>query len=202
MKHVVLPRHFYNRDAKAVAVEMLGRLLIRRSRDGTCVGRIVEVEAYLARDDPACHACRGETRKNATMFGPPGFAYVYSIHARYCLNVVTGSKGVPSAVLIRAIEPLEGIRVMQRRRGIEDLWNTARGPARLCHALEVDRRFDGWDLTRGNRLWLADDPMAHRRPIQTGVSPRIGVTSAHDLPLRFFVDGSRFVSGPRRYHSA
>jgi DNA-3-methyladenine glycosylase len=202
MIDAVLPRGFYSRDPETVARELLGRLLIRRGQDGICIGRIVEAEAYLSREDPACHAHRGRTNKNSSMFGRPGIAYVYPIHAKYCLNVVTESKGVPSAVLIRALEPIDGISLMQRRRGTEDLLNTVRGPACLCQAMQIDRRFDGWDLTRGRRLWLADEVSTLRSSLRVGVSPRIGVTSAHDLPLRFFIHGSRFVSGPRRHHSS
>ena len=109
--------------------------------------------------------------------------------------------GTASAVLIRAVEPVEGIARMQRRRGTTRLLDTARGPARLCEALQIGRALDGWDLTRGQRLWIAASEDACSEPYAIGVSPRIGVTSAQELPLRFFVDGSPFVSGPRKWHS-
>ena len=140
-----LPRSFYNRDVILVARELLGKRLVRRTREGVASGRIVEVEAYLADGDSACHASRGMTRRNAAMFGPPGHAYVYSIHARFCLNVVTDLADVPSAVLIRAVEPLEGVAFMQRRRGKEKLRDLTCGPARLCEAFDVDRKLDRWD---------------------------------------------------------
>jgi DNA-3-methyladenine glycosylase len=194
----ILPRSFYDRDVVEVARELLGKRLVRVSDDGLTSGRIVEVEAYLAADDPACHAFRGRTRKNATMFGPPGHAYVYSIHARYCLNVVTDSIEVPCAVLIRAVEPIEGLPLMQQRRGREKLFDLARGPARLCEAMAIDRQLDGCDLTFGQRLWIAEDHLYDRQAAEIRTSVRIGVTSAHDLPLRFFLSGSPFVSGPRR----
>jgi DNA-3-methyladenine glycosylase len=192
-----LAESFFARDVVTVARGLLGRHLIRESPDGTAIGRIVETEAYLPENDPACHAFRGRTRRNASMFGPPGRAYVYAIHSRWCLNAVAGPEGVACAVLIRAIEPLDGIELMQARRGREALLDLARGPGRLCQALAIDKLLDGWDLTLGHTLWIA----ANRRGLPSEedivVSPRIGVTSAHDLPLRFSIRGSRFVSGKR-----
>lgn len=190
-----LMRDFYDRSPVEVARELLGRLLVRRGREGTCVGRIVETEAYLAQGDPACHAHRGLNRKNATMFGPPGHLYVYPIHARHCLNTVTEAQDIASAVLIRAVEPLEGQLLMEKRRGLTDVLELARGPARLCEAFDVDRRLDGWDLTRGIRIWIADTVVTTAPTV--AVSARIGVTSAQDLQLRFFLSESRFVSKHR-----
>jgi len=238
-----VPRAFYDRDVVRVARDLLGLCLVRETDEGLTVGRIVEVEAYLARDDPANHAFRGPTRRNATMFGPPGHAYVYAIHSRWCLNAVTEPPGVPSAVLIRAVEPLRGLDLMRRRRcrrlsGSAVLrsqgksttrtrggWmnaakdttprDLARGPARLCEAFAIDRALDGWDLTRGEVLWVADAPEAYvvaaGEPFagQTPAPPkrankqqivaarRIGVSSAQDLPLRFFLADNPFVSKPR-----
>jgi len=188
-----LDRDFYDRDPIDVARDLLGAILVRRFNRAATTGRIVEVEAYLAKDDTANHAFRGQTRRNASMFGPPGHAYVYAIHARYCLNVVTEPEGVPSAVLIRAVEPLEGINVMRRRRRREKLTDLCRGPARLCEAFAIDRSLDGWDVTLGEKLWL--EPGEQPVPAdQISSSPRVGVTSAHDLPLRFYVRDCPFVS--------
>jgi DNA-3-methyladenine glycosylase len=195
-----LSRDFYERNPKEVSRELLGQLLVRRGRDGICVGRIVETEAYLAHGDPACHSHRGMNRKNATMFGPPGHLYVYPIHARHCLNTVTEQRHVASAVLIRAVEPLEGVALMAGRRGACDLLDLARGPARLCEAFNVDRQLDGWDLTRGTRIWIAAAATVDRDSI--AVSQRVGVTSAQDLELRFFLRGSRFVSKHRTFAGA
>lgn len=195
-----LPQSFYDRDVSVVACELLGKLAIRRSREGFCIGRIVETEAYLACGDSASHSFRGRTRKNAAMFGPPGFAYVYPIHSRYCMNAVTQSRGCGSAVLIRALEPLWGIEIMQQRRGTDQLLDLCRGPARLCEALAIDRSLDRWNLTRDARLWIADYDSGDAPPFQITTSARIGVTSAQDAPLRFFVDASRFVSGLKRLH--
>ncbi|GBD36364.1 Putative 3-methyladenine DNA glycosylase [bacterium HR36] len=196
----VLDRAFYNRPAQEVARALLGKYLLRETAGGVLLaGRIVETEAYLARDDPANHAFRGRTRRNASMFGPPGHAYVYAIHTRYCLNVVTEPEGVPSAVLIRAVEPRYGIETMQRLRSAHRLRELARGPGRLCQAFDIDRHLDGWDLTRGAVLWLAD-PAEVIPTDSIAVSPRIGVTAARELPLRFFLADSPFVSAHRHGH--
>ena len=195
-----LPQSFYDRDVTLVARDLLGKVVVRRTRDGMCIGRIVETEAYLACEDSASHSFRGPTKKNATMFGPPGFAYVYPIHSRYCMNAVTEERGRASAVLIRAVEPLAGIEIMQRRRGTDRLHDLCRGPARLCEALAVDRSIDGWDLTRGVCLWIASDNSRPTRDIGITTSARIGVTSAHEALLRYFIDGSPFVSGSKKLH--
>jgi DNA-3-methyladenine glycosylase len=191
----VLPPQFYCRETVHVARDLLGKLLVRRSRQGMTSGRIVEVEAYLHENDPACHASRGCTPSNRAMFGPPGRAYVYPIHSRYCLNVVTMQRGIACAVLIRAVEPLEGVELMRQRRQRESLLELARGPARLCEAFAVDRQLDHWDLTRGCRLWICQGPDVGLSDEEIGQSVRIGVTAAHDLPLRYFVQHSPYVSG-------
>ncbi len=194
---IPLTRDFYDRDPIVVARELLGKRLVCTSSTGLCGGRIVETEAYLSQRDSACHASRGMNKKNATMFGPPGHAYVYVIHARHCLNFVTEQEGRPSAVLVRAIEPLDGIELMHQRRGTQRLLDLARGPARLCEALSVDRRHDGLDLTLGQDLWIAEDPELDGVALRIVKSPRIGVTSAHGRLLRFYLAGSSYVSGQR-----
>jgi DNA-3-methyladenine glycosylase len=187
-----LDRSFYDRDPVVVARELLGKRLVTKTREGVSTGRIVEVEAYLSADDPACHAARGMTKRNASMFAPPGLAYVYSIHSRWCFNVVTLPEGVGSAVLIRAVEPLDGLALMhERRAGVERVLDLARGPARLCQALGIDRGLDGHDLTRGRRLWIEN---GGREPFEVLVTPRIGISCGQDLPLRFLVAGSAYVS--------
>ncbi|MFH1749086.1 MAG: DNA-3-methyladenine glycosylase [Planctomycetota bacterium] len=196
-KHV-LPRSFYDRDTIEVTRDLLGKCLVRVNADGITTGLIVEAEAYLSHDDPACHASRGRSRRNATMFGPCGRAYVYSIHARYCLNAVTEPDGIPSAVLIRAVEPLEGIELMRQRRGRDELRDLTRGPARLCEAFAIDRELDGWDLSRGRELWIAELPDQSLSANEITTATRVGISSAQDLPLRFFVTSSRYVSKPGR----
>jgi len=195
------PQKFYDRHAADVARDLLGKVLVRETAEGVRRGRILEVEAYLAADDPACHASRGKTRKNASMFGPPGHAYVYPIHSRYCFNVVTEPEGVASAVLIRAVEPLAGLQQMQNRRQRQHVRDLASGPARLCEAFDIDRRLDGWDLTLGRQLWIVDDGAPPPLDESVGRSSRIGVTSAEHLPLRFYIRSHALVSGPRRLRS-
>ena len=198
---LLLDESFYARDPAVVARELIGKRLLRRSVDGLCGGIIVETEAYLAANDPASHSFRGRTRKNRTMFGRAGLLYVYPIHARHCLNAVTETRGVASAVLIRAIEPLVGIEQMRQRRSSGDRApeprDLTRGPARLCEALAVDRTLDGWNLTRGSRIWIEAHDEDRIEESEIATSPRIGVTSAHDLELRFFRKGCEFVSGRR-----
>ena len=181
-----------------LAIALLGQLLCRRSREGVTVGRILETEAYLATDDSAAHSAHGINRKNAAMFGPPGRAYVYTIHARQCVNVVTEAAGRGSAVLIRALEPLQGIARMEQRRNTTVLRDLCRGPARLCEALAIGRALNGWNLSRGQRLWIAGDP--EFRGCEILVSPRIGVTSAAEKPLRFFASANPFVSGTGKFN--
>lgn len=193
-----LPREFYDSNVARVARMLLGKVLVRENGEGLTSGRIVETEAYKSKNDPACHAARGRTRRNATMFGPPGHAYVYTIHAKYCFNVVTQPEGQASAVLVRAIEPITGIELMRARRGIEKLYDLARGPARLCQALALSTDHDGLDLTRGEQLWIVDDGFK-LKPSQIVRVPRIGVSSARDLKLRFLIRANRFVSGPRKW---
>ena len=129
------------------------------------------------------------------MFGQPGHAYVYTIHARWCLNAVTEPEGTPSAILIRAIEPLWGVDLMHVRRRTESARDLARGPARLCEALAIDRTYDGWDLTSGKELWIAADPQRAGQTQRIVRSGRIGLSSAQRRLLRFFLADSSYVSG-------
>ena len=197
MPDEAIPRPFYDRNVVSVARELLGKVLIRETDEGVTSGRIVETEAYKAKGDPACHAARGRTKRNATMFGPPGHAYVYTIHAKYCFNVVTQPDGEPSAVLVRAIEPIDGIELMSRRRGLDKPLDLARGPARLCQAMALDTRDDQCDLTLGERLWIVDNGEAVKKS-QVVACERIGISSARHLKLRFLIRGNEFASGQRR----
>jgi len=190
-----LSADFYDRPVTEVAKELLGKVLFRSGRTGMTTGRIVEVEAYLSQGDSACHAARGKTAGNQTMFGPPGRAYVYSIHSRYCVNAVTEADGTPSAVLIRAVDPRLGRKLMVERRGREKDRELACGPGRLCEAFDIDRSLDGWDLSSGEELWIGKGRLSEDEAIFA--TPRIGVTSAADLPFRFCIMGNQFVSGTR-----
>lgn len=192
----VLPASFYAHDPVTVARDLLGKLLVRELDGQVLAGRIVETEAYLATHDPANHAYGGWKPRHATMFGPPGCAYVYAIHRYHCLNIVTEGESVPSAVLLRAVEPLVGLEVMQARRRTRHQTNLTSGPGKLCQAFAIDRTFDAWDVTQGQGLWLAMP--ASQAPLDVAVTARVGVTSARDLPLRFYVASSRYVSRGRR----
>jgi len=193
---------FYDRSVVQVARELLGKRLVRKTDEGVTSGRIVEVEAYKAVRDRACHAARGRTRRNATMFGPPGHAYVYTIHARFCFNVVTQPEGEPSAVLVRAVEPLDGIELMKHRRSRDKLIDLTRGPARLCEAMALDTQHDAFDLTQGDYLWITEDDTFQVKRSHIACSPRIGISSAQRLKLRYFLRGNNFVSGPRKLSHA
>ena len=192
-----LPRSFYQRATEVVARELLGKVLLRRIGNVLLGGLIVETEAYLAEGDPASHSARGKTRSNAAMFGTPGTLYVYPIHAKFCMNVVTDRPGKGSAVLIRAIEPVWGIDQMKRNRSTDGLRQLTRGPAMLCQSLQVDRSHDKIDLRTSDAIWIASSKM----PVDSiSAGPRIGISSAADLHLRYFVDGNWFVSGRALEH--
>lgn len=192
-----LPRSFYERDVLTVARDLLGKRLVHQIGRLLTAGRIVEVEAYLGLEDPASHAYCGPTRRNATLFGPAGRAYVYLIHNRVCMDVTAAGPDQPHAVLLRALEPLQGAEHMRARRGDVPMCELARGPGRLCQAMGIGRDLDGWDLTLGRRLWI-DDEAPPAGPSDVGVSSRVGLSKAADRPLRFFLTDNRFVSGPRR----
>lgn len=197
-----LKQAFFDRDPRRVARALLGKLLIRETPRGLLAGRIVETEAYLGRNDPAAHSYIGKTPRNAIMFGPAGFAYVYFIYGNhYCLNVTCQKEGVAGAVLFRALEPLEGITTMARARGItvksdRDLRNISSGPGRMAEALGVTRERDNGKnfVSPESDLRIGDDGFRAGRIIAT---PRIGITKAAELPLRYLIAGNRFVSGPR-----
>jgi DNA-3-methyladenine glycosylase len=193
-----LPRDFYSPSAESVAPRLLGHWLIRTLPDGCCGGPIVEVEAYLE-DDPACHAAPGLTKRNRTMFGPPGHGYVYLIYGfHYCVNAVCKPAGTAEAVLIRAIEPLFGRHLFRANRTGPKLRDLTNGPAKLCEAMGIDRSVDGVDLCQpGSPLIIAKNPAADRLRRQHGpliTTTRIGITRAASLPLRFYLGGNPFVS--------
>ena len=176
-----------------LAKALIGCVLVRDSREGRTAGKIVETEAYVI-GDPASHAFAGKSRRNASMFLAAHRAYVYKIYGTsFCVNVTSEEEDQGAAVLVRALEPIEGLEVMGRRRGARGLLDLCRGPGRLCRALAIDASLDGADLLRGRELWLAA-PEA-RAPI--GISRRIGISKAANRPLRFFERGNRYVSGPR-----
>jgi DNA-3-methyladenine glycosylase len=180
-------------ETRALARALVGCVLVRRCRDGVAAGRIVETEAYLI-GDPACHAFAGKSLRNATLFGPPHRAYIYQIYGTsFCFNVSSEADGLGAGVLVRALEPLQGFELMQRRRPEQSIRDLCRGPGRLCRALDIDRRFDGADPLVHPELWLAAPPQLPRRVRK---SRRIGVSRAAHRLLRFYEAGSPYVSGP------
>jgi len=188
----VLPRSFYARDTVEVAMDLLGRVLVSFSWEGVTAGLIVETEAYL-QGDPACHASRGPTPRNRVMFGPPGHAYVYFIYGmHYCFNAVTNSEGVGEAVLVRALQPQEGVDLMLKRRGRVQIKDLCRGPARLVQAMGIKKIHNGADLTRGPLVICRGVESAVRGEIVT--APRVGIREGADLPLRFYLRDNPYVS--------
>ncbi|MFZ0959222.1 MAG: DNA-3-methyladenine glycosylase [Candidatus Sulfotelmatobacter sp.] len=206
-----LGRAFFGRDPRRVARELLGKVLVRQNvgRQGQnarqngryrLTARIVEVEAYLGKKDPASHAAAGNTKRTSVLFGPPGFAYVYFIYgAHYCLNVSCDWEGKAGGVLFRALEPLLGIEEMAVARGVElrgprDLPKLTSGPGRLAQAFGITRvRDNGCDLTSPHSsLWIGEDGF---RSSEIRVTPRIGISKAAERPLRYLLAGNRFVSG-------
>ena len=181
-------------DTAALARYLIGKVVVRRLPEGVASGRIVETEAYIV-GDAAGHAYRGMTPRNRSLFLEPGHAYVYLAYGlSYMLNVSSEGPGIGAGVLIRALEPLDGIPIMQRNRGIERLRDLARGPGRLAAALQIDLRLDGLDLCRKGPLWLGRDD---QDPGDIGESVRIGISREAHRRLRFYLRGSPFVSGPR-----
>jgi DNA-3-methyladenine glycosylase len=195
----VLDCSFYEADALAVAPALLNKVVFGRER----AARIVEVEAYMGSDDPASHAYRGMTARNATMFGLAGHLYVYFTYGmHFCANVVCGPEGIAQAVLLRALAPLEGLDLMRRDRASKLLESSLRdhhltsGPAKLCQAFGIGRSDDGADLVTGDLgLLVGDDGTPP--PFDPGVSTRVGVVAGADLPWRWWVKGDENVSkGP------
>ncbi|MEA3334831.1 MAG: DNA-3-methyladenine glycosylase [Chloroflexota bacterium] len=187
----VLSMDFYAKPTLEVARSLLGQRLVRKLGGNRLSGRIVEVEAYIGEDDQACHAACGPTKRNRIMYGRPGLAYVYLIYGMYfCLNVVTENEGLPAAILIRGIEPIEGEEIMMARRSGRPRSQMTNGPGKLCQALAIDRSFAGHDLTAGTALWLeGDQPLGDDLVVST---PRINVRGdqlARTIPWRFVVRG-------------
>jgi DNA-3-methyladenine glycosylase len=198
---VLMPRAFFERQPDTVARAVLGKLLVRRTGDALLVGRIVEVEAYFGDGDPAAHSAAGRTARNAVLFGPPGHAYVYFIYGMYsCLNISCEPTGQAGSLLVRALEPLQGLTQMAVGRGLAA--HTAprlltSGPGRLCQAFGITRAsHNGVDLLSADSdLQLRDDGYTAQSIMTT---PRIGITKAAERPLRFLISGNPYASGPAR----
>jgi DNA-3-methyladenine glycosylase len=201
-KAKLLQRAFFNRDPRAVARELLGKLIVRREGRKHLAGRIVEVEAYLGAGDLAAHAAAGHTARNSVLWGPPGHAYVYFIYGvHYCLNISCLPAGEAGCVLIRALEPVSGIANLAKARGLADLDLTstrdlrklASGPGKLCEALGITRpRDNGKDmLSSASDLQVISDCF---RTKEVAITQRIGITKSAELPLRYVIAGNAFVS--------
>jgi DNA-3-methyladenine glycosylase len=181
-------------DTESLARYLIGKVVVRALPEGVVSGRIVETEAYVV-GDAAGHAYRGKTRRNRSLFLERGYAYVYLAYGiSYMLNVSSELPGIGAGVLIRALEPLEGIPIMRLNRNIESVRDLARGPGRLTAALRIDRRFDGLDLCRKGPLWFGGD---NHEPGEIAQSIRIGISRDANRLLRFYLRGSAFVSGSK-----
>ena len=194
---MLLSQAFYAQETPLVARKLLGCFLVHMQGEETTLGRIVETEAYLW-NDPASHAFAGKTQRNAVMFGPVGHAYIYFIYGmHYCINAVSGTEGKGEAVLIRALEPLQGIPVMQKRRRTEKLPLLCNGPAKLAQALGLTMALNSVPLFEGSlQIWSADSlpstPSIENLDIVE--TTRIGISKARELPLRFYLKGNSYVS--------
>jgi DNA-3-methyladenine glycosylase len=191
-----LDRAFYDRSTVAVARALIGTLLVHDSDAGRTVGRIVETEAYLGTRDAASHSYSGRTDRNAVMFGPAGHAYVYFIYGvHYCFNVVTRREGIGEAVLVRALEPVEGLELMRARRGSartdRELCN---GPGKLAQAMGFGRAQNGVDLVRGAIGIYSGATRGRKCTADIVIAKRVGITRAAELPLRFYLRGNACVS--------
>ncbi|MEP6991131.1 MAG: DNA-3-methyladenine glycosylase [bacterium] len=188
-----LPARFYDRATELVARDLLGAVIQSTTAEGVTRARIVETEAYTGPEDPACHAVAGLTARTAHLFGPPGRAYVYFIYGMYwCFNAVTRERGHGAAVLVRAVHPLDGIDLMQRRRPrVRRPFDLTNGPGKLCLAMGITGAMTGTSLRDGPVVLRAGTPVADGDVVAT---PRIGITRAVDWPLRYFVRDDPYVS--------
>jgi len=196
-----LPAKFYDRDTEQVARDLLGAVLRCTTSDGVATGRIVETEAYLGEHDLACHAAAGLTARTRWLYGAPGIAYVYFIYGvHWCFNAVTRAVGSPSAVLVRALEPLEGLELMRERRGVAHDRDLTNGPGKLCEALGITGALNGLPLQKPPIEILRGEPVPDER---VQVTPRIGITKSAEWPLRWLVRDNPYVSKtPKRLRQA
>ena len=199
-----LDKNFYQQPTIKLAKNLLGKYLVHEENNGTILAaRIVETEAYLYKNDPACHAYKGKTKRNEAMFGPAGHAYVYLIYGMYyCLNVVSSKEDIGEAVLIRALEPVLGLDIMKRRRGTEKIISLCNGPGKLTQAFGLTKKHDKQDLTAGKLFLCSEQELCHKfsmvtlknRKIQIRSSGRIGISQGKELQLRFYIKDCPFVS--------
>lgn len=189
-----LPRSFYNRPAKIVARDLLGKILFHRTEKGIISGYIVETESYGGKDDPASHAYKKITPRNSVMFGPSGHAYVYLCYGFYNLfNVVTEKEGIPSAVLLRAIEPITGMDIMKKNRKINNIFGLTNGPGKFTQAFMIDKKFNKKPVYKGKLLILDSDYQDFKIIKKKRIGIKLGAPSAEKL-LRFYIKDNQFVS--------
>ncbi|MEI6845885.1 MAG: DNA-3-methyladenine glycosylase [Candidatus Firestonebacteria bacterium] len=178
----VLKRSFFEKQTRVVAKELLGKIFVRKHRGKIFRGRVVETEAYLGLKDPASHACRGITKRNSVMFGPPGVSYIYLCYGfHFMMNVVTEKKGVPGAVLLRGIEPLYGLKGKETN-----------GPGKIAGAFKLKKKDNRLLLSKKNGLFFADDGYRDFKIVKSG---RIGIKQGRKLQLRYYIEGNQYVSG-------
>jgi DNA-3-methyladenine glycosylase len=204
MKYPKLQREFYERDTLIVAKELLGKYLVHSSPEGITIGKIVETEAYIGPHDAASHAYRGRrTKRTEVQFGPGGYAYIYQIYGKnFCFNVVTQKVGMPEVVLIRALEPIAGLKLMAKRRGFSKLTEKnirelTNGPSKLCQAMAIDKSLYGIDLC-GDVLFITE-PSPEEPKFEIVTTRRVNIDYAKDAknyPWRFFIKNNKFVSKP------
>jgi len=189
--HIPLKKQFYRRDTVTVAAKLLGKIIVKTEKNRILSGMIVETEAYKGKNDPASHSYNGITKRNYMMFEDGGKTYVYFIYGNhFCFNIVTEKKGTGSAVLIRAVEPLEGIDIMKKRRPkAKDIYNLTNGPGKFCSAFGINKNHNGLDLTEGDIILI--NSLDKFRILK---SRRVGIEKGNQLQYRFFINGNKFIS--------
>jgi DNA-3-methyladenine glycosylase len=193
MKYKRVTPDFFKGTTEEVARKLLGKILVRVIGGKILSGKIVETEAYLDENDLASHSAVGMTERNKVMFGEAGLAYVYFTYGmHYCFNVVTGEVGKGSAVLIRSLEPIDGIDLMKKFRQKDDVHILTNGPAKLCQALKIDKKLNGVDLKTSNEIFIAEPDKNEK--FEVVITKRIGIEKSKDLLLRFYIKENKFVS--------
>lgn len=193
-QYYIVKREFYTKNTIDVAQKILGMYLIRKLGNTVLGGQVVETEAYLPYQDKASHGYRGQTLRNAVLFGEAGYTYVHSIHRYHCIDIVTEGSGKAGSVLIRAIKPIEGITIMKAFRNKNNIHELCSGPGKLCQALNIKKELNGTDVTAKNSEITIISNNNEINPNSIGNSARIGISQAKNLPLRFYLKNSLFVS--------
>jgi DNA-3-methyladenine glycosylase len=189
-----LPRSFYDRNPDLVARDLLGKVFVHEVDGKTLKGKIVEVEAYLASGDEAAHNFKGKNKRNQSLYREAGHAYIHSMRQYFLLDLVTEGVDVPSSVLIRAVEPIEGVEHMKKNRDVDKIEDLASGPSKFCIAFKINKELDGIDTTKTDSPFYIEDPVVPDENLQIETSVRIGISRAKDIPLRFWIKGSSFTS--------